>query len=220
MQRTRPTLRPGAGSGSSSLRRLAAVLALSLAGCMRGGTSELPPVHVVLDMDFQPKLKAQAASGFPGWPDGRGMRLPVADSNGRPAVVARGTLPDPVLANRGADDQFVNRNPVPPTAAVLQRGREQFDVHCAICHGYSGQGGNDPQTGHGMTGRRWPVKIPSFHFATGEGADNRVPNLLDGELFEVIANGKGTMPAYGARIVPADRWAIVHYVRALQRLSK
>lgn len=196
----------------------AAVLATTLASCMRGGTSELPPVHIVPDMDFQPKLKAQSASHFDGWSDGRGMRLPVVDGNGRTAVVARGSLPNPALANKDANNAFVTKNPVPVSDAVLQRGRERFDIHCSICHGYSGQGGNDPITGNGLVGRRWPVVIPNFHFV--EGKDNRVANLVDGELFEVISYGKGTMPAYGARIAPEDRWAIVHYVRALQHLSK
>lgn len=196
----------------------AAVLLLSLGSCMRGGTSELPPVHIVLDMDFQPKLRAQSASQFEGWADGRGMRLPVADGNGRPAVVARGSLPNQALANKDASGAFVTKNPIPVTDAVLHRGQERFEIHCAPCHGYSGQGGNDPATGNGMVGRRWPVVIPNFHFV--EGKDNRVATLAEGEYFEVITYGKGTMPAYGARIAPEDRWAIVHYLRALQRLSK
>ena len=69
-----------------------------------------------------------------------------------------------------------------------------------------------------MVGRVWPVTIPNFHFV--EGKDNRVPMMPDGEFFEVITYGKGTMPAYGPRISVEDRWAIVHYVRALQNLSK
>jgi mono/diheme cytochrome c family protein len=196
-----------------------ALLALILVGC-RGGTSELPPVHLVLDMDFQPKLKAQSATDFAGWTDGRGMRTPVADGNGNTAVVARGSLPDPKLAHKAANGTLVKTNPVAATDAVLARGRERFDINCAVCHGFTGQGGNDPNLGHGLVGRRWPVAIPNFHFQPGEGKDNRVPNLTDGELFDVITNGKGTMPRYGARITPEDRWAIVHYVRALQSLSK
>jgi mono/diheme cytochrome c family protein len=196
----------------------AAVLSLALTGCMRGGPSELPPVHLVLDMDFQPKLKAQSHSDFDGWADGRGMRLPVADGNGRPAVVARGSLPKPALANKDATGAFVTKNPVAPSAAVLARGQERFNIHCAPCHGLSGQGGNDPATGSGLSGRRWTVPIPNFHYV--EGKDNRVASLADGEYFEVITYGKGTMPAYGARISPEDRWAIVQYLRALQRLSK
>jgi mono/diheme cytochrome c family protein len=71
-----------------------------------------------------------------------------------------------------------------------------------------------------MVGTLWPAVIPNFHFQAGEGKDNRVPTMADGEFFEVITYGKNTMPAYGARISPEDRWAIVHYVRALQSLSK
>ena len=203
-----------------------AVLALVLAGCMRGGISELPPVHLVLDMDFQPKLKAQSKTDFAGWSDHRSMRAPVADGTGKTSVVARGSLPNAALTNKDANGKFVTVNPVPISAAVLARGRDRFDIHCAVCHGYSGRGGNDPITGNGMVGRRWPIVIPTFHYQEGkDAAANRVAMLPDGEIFEMITNGKGlpplqTMPAYGARITPEDRWAIVHYIRALQQLSK
>jgi len=200
---------------------LFAVLPTVLTGCMRGGISHEPPVHLVLDMDFQPKLLAQSKSGFPGWTDHRGMRLPVADPFGKTLVVARGSLPDPKLAHKNANGAFVTENPLAVSAAVLERGRERYDISCAICHGYSGQGGGGPlmaETAHGLVGRRWPVVIPNFHHV--DGADNRVPQMPDGEYFEVITYGKGTMPAYGARLSVEDRWAIVHYVRALQRLSK
>lgn len=210
-----------------------AVLALGLASCMRGGVSHDPPVHLVLDMDFQPKLRAQGHAEFEGWTDGRSMRLPVTDPvsmdpTGKPLVVARGSLPDAALAHKDAANAFVKTNPLAldrkltvlgHEMSVIDRGRERFEIHCAICHGYTGQGGLGAQ-GHGLVGRRWPVKIPNFHFVTGEGADNRVPLMADGEYFEVITNGKGTMPAYGARLSVEDRWAIVHYVRALQSLSK
>lgn len=196
-------------------------LATTLASCMRGGVSHEPPVHLVLDMDFQPKLLAQSKSDFEGWQDGRGMRLPPSDPFGKTLVVARGSLPDPALANRDANGAYVAANPLAATPAVLARGREQFDIHCAVCHGYTGQGGGgkgQEQTAHGLVGRRWPVVIPNFHYV--EGADNRVPQMPDGEFYEVITYGKGTMPAYGPRLAVQDRWAIVHYIRALQRLSK
>jgi len=182
-----------------------------LTGC-RGDISDAAPIHPVLDMDFQPKVKAQAPSGFATF----------AEQPTLPKPVAMDSLPDPALANRDAGNAFVTRNPVPATEEVLARGRERFAIHCAICHGYSGQGGNgapDSATpGNGIVGRRWPVVLPSFHHV--EGADNRVPQMSDGEFFEVITNGKGTMPAYGPRIAPDDRWAIVHYIRVLQSLGK
>lgn len=198
--------------------QLIALVATVALGACRGGISDKPPVHLVLDMDFQQKLKAQSHTDFEGWADGRGMRVPPTDANGRTAVVARGSLPNAALANRDAANAFVTKNPVAPTAEVLARGRQAYDINCAICHGYTGQGGNDPKQGHGLVGRRWPVAVPNFHYV--EGKDNRVASLVDGEYYEVITNGKGTMPAYGARIAPEERWAIVHYLRALQNLSK
>ncbi|MSR38541.1 MAG: cytochrome c [Planctomycetes bacterium] len=199
------------------------VASLALFAC-RGGTSTSPPVHLVLDMDFQPKLKAQSASAFDGWADGRAMRLPVTDSQNRVSVVAHGSLPDPILmpdpnkAGKNVDGTWL-KNPLPLTNEVLERGRERFDINCSVCHGYSGQGGNGAQA-HGMVGRRWPVVIPNFHVV--EGKDNRVANLTDGEIFEVLSSpvGKNTMPSYAARITVKDRWAIIHYVRALQTLGK
>jgi mono/diheme cytochrome c family protein len=208
---------------------LVALATLGLGSCMRGGISSDPPVHLILDMDFQPKLRTQSAAEFEGWSDQRAQRAPVADPFGKTTVVARGTLANPALANRDANNAFVTKNPLAAThkmvrlgreVTTIERGRELFEIHCAICHGYTGQGGNDPKQGHGLVGRRWPASIPNFHFDATPGKDNRVPNMADGEYFEVITYGKGTMPAYGARLHPEERWAIVHYVRALQSLSK
>lgn len=190
-------------------------LLIALAAC-RGDMSASPPIHIVPDMDYQPKVKAQAASPLATHANGAGMRAPV------PNTVARGSLPDPALASKDSSGAFVSANPVALTEAVLARGRDRFDIHCAVCHGYSGQGGNgEPDSenpGNGIVGRRWPVTIPNFHYV--DGADNRVPEMADGEFFQVITDGKGTMPPYGPRIAPADRWAIVHYIRVLQSLSK
>ena len=194
------------------------LLALALGAC-RGGTSTSPPVHLVLDMDFQPKLKAQAAMKFENWADGRSMRLP-ADG-----TVARGTLPDPVLmpdpknAGKNPDGSWISTNPLALNEQTIERGRDRYDIHCSVCHGLSGRGGNGPE-GHGLVGRRWPVAVPNFHAADGK--DNRVANFTDGEYFEVMSSpvGRNTMPSYAARISVADRWAIVHYIRALQNLGK
>jgi len=214
---------------------LIALLALAAAAC-RGGISTSPPVHLVPDMDFQPKLKAQSQSHFAGWIDGRGMRLPISrpdpadKSREETLVVARGALPDPELLpdpkkpGRNVDGSWM-QNPLPLTEEVLARGHERFDIFCSVCHGYSGRGGNGPEA-HGMVGRRWPVVIPSFHLDTEkektDPASNRVAKLTDGEIFDVLSSpiGKNTMPSYAARISAEDRWKIIHYVRALQNLDK
>ncbi len=197
---------------------LGALAALALGAC-RGGTSTSPPVHPVLDMDFQQKLKAQATSTFAGWTDGRSMRLPAAGTVARGSLPDPTLMPDPKLAGKNPDGSWIEKNPLPVSLEVLQLGRERFDIHCAICHGYSGRGGNGPE-GHGLVGRRWPVAIPNFHAV--EGKDNRVANFKDGEYFEVMSSpvGRNTMPSYAARISVKERWAIVHYIRALQTLGK
>jgi mono/diheme cytochrome c family protein len=168
-----------------------------LAAC-RGGLSEKPPVHLVLDMDFQPKLQAQEKSEFAGWSDHRAMRQPVA------GTVARGSLPDPALAKfKHADGSYVQQNPVTLTAEALARGRQRYDIYCSICHDRTG-------TGKGFAGRRWPVPLPSFL------DHERVSKLVDGEIFDVITHGRSTMPAYGPLVPVEDRWLIIHYIRALK----
>jgi len=215
----------------ASLLALALSLtALSSCDEFRGFPSDKPPIHLVQDMDFQQKIRAQSEFEFDGWHDERGARRPVHDSFGNTLVVAQGSLKDPKLAHKDANGNFVTKNPLPLShtftvrgkqMAAIDRGQEMFDINCSICHGYTGLGSNDPKQGHGLAGRRWPVAIPSFHInPDGDAVANRVPNLKDGELFEKITNGFGTMPAYGARIDVEDRWAIVHYIRALQTLSK
>jgi|GEM_PF-3001014 len=203
---------------------------LALAGCedFRGVPSERPPIHPVLDMDFQPKVRAQSELEFDGWKDHRGARRPVADAFGRTLVVAKGSLPDAALAHKDANGQYVTENPLSldhkftvrgKDMSAIDRGKEQFEIYCSVCHGYSGLGGNGPG-GHGAVGRRWPVAVPNFHVNRTDGADNRVAELPVGDIFETITTGKGTtMPGYGARISVEDRWAIIHYVRALQSLS-
>src|SRR5262245_56998592 len=117
---TRFTLMRGLTPGRASL--LLAALAITLTSCMRGGTSSSPPVHLVLDMDFQPKVKAQSESHFEGWADHRGQRLPVADAFGKTLVVPQGSLPDAKLAHRDASNQFVKQNPISLKTPLVHLG--------------------------------------------------------------------------------------------------
>ncbi|MGE3173307.1 MAG: cytochrome c [Planctomycetota bacterium] len=201
---------------SIGLVLLTGLLAL---GACRGGTSTKPPVHLVLDMDFQPKLKAQAETRFAGWSDNRAMRLPVAGTVARGPRTPEALMPDANNPGKNADGSWIAQNPLALSLEVLERGRERYDIHCAICHGKSGRGGNG-NGGHGLVGRRWPVVIPNFHRV--EGKDNRVADFTDGQFFEVMSSpvGRNTMPSYAARVNVHDRWAIVHYIRALQNLGK
>jgi mono/diheme cytochrome c family protein len=92
----------------------------------------------------------------------------------------------------------------------MLRGQERFEVYCAPCHGMAGYG-------DGLVNRRalslkaptW-VPVPSLHTP-------QTRNRADGYIFRAITEGVRKMPAYGSQILPEDRWAIVLYVRALQR---
>jgi|SoiMethySBSTD1v2_1073268.scaffolds.fasta_scaffold548741_2 mono/diheme cytochrome c family protein len=192
-------------------RKLTALALLALVTGCRGGISEQPPVHLVDDMDIQPKLKAQSESGFAFWADKRGMRLPV------PGTVSQAEPREgPFHTGKNADGSFVKQNPLPKTLENVTRGRERFEIHCAPCHDRAG-------SGNGMVIQRQPEAFPvilqrKLHLAR----DPVLRQEDDGALFQAITTGKNatggqtTMPAYGHQIEPADRWAIVHYLRVLQ----
>jgi mono/diheme cytochrome c family protein len=89
------------------------------------------------------------------------------------------------------------------TMQLLERGRERFDIYCAPCHSPVGDG-------DGMVARRGFPHPPSYHIA-------RLREAPDRHFYDVMTNGYGIMYSYADRVTPEDRWAIVAYIRALQR---
>jgi mono/diheme cytochrome c family protein len=148
------------------------------------------------DMHDQPKYIPLRPSDFFG--DGRSER-PLIEG-----TVARGHLNDDeaYYAGRGPDGKFVDEFPFPVTKAVVERGQERFNIYCAPCHDRLGNG-------NGKIVRRGYRHPPSYHI-------DRLRQVPNGYIYDVIASGFGAMPDYAAQIPPADRWAIVSYVRALQ----
>jgi mono/diheme cytochrome c family protein len=176
---------------------LLALAVISIAGC-RGSFSRQPPIELFPDMDRQPKVRPQTVSRF--FPDGLGSRLPV------PGTVARGTAYQDTPVNTGrhpGSTNFVETLPVPVTEWMLARGRERYDIYCTVCHGAAGDA-------RGVTARYQMVGIANFH-------EPRLVTMPDGEIFNTITYGKNLMGAYGAQIEIPDRWAIIAYLRALQR---
>ena len=179
-----------------------ALVPLALIARARMTTSPRPRVHLVPDMDSQPKFKPQSAN--PLFADGRAMRPPVP-----------GTVPHvPTWAEApGAKDatgQWLTALPLPVTEPLLRRGQERFDIYCSPCHGLAGYG-------DGMVAKRADrLQEPGWTPPSSLHSEV-VRERPDGHLYNTISNGIRTMPAYGAQIPPQDRWAIVAYVRALQR---
>jgi len=127
----------------------------------------------------------------------------------RQAETARTEHPLPVGQNVGAksptldEKQFVDTFPYPVTLQVLEHGRDRYMIFCAVCHDPVG-------TGHGKIVERGYTQPPSYHTP-------RLRAVPVGHLFAVITEGYGSMPSYAGQISPRDRWAIVAYVRAMQR---
>jgi cytochrome c5 len=176
---------------------MTAVLMSSI-GC-RGTITRSTPVHINPNMDRQERFDPQAAN--PMFADGRAMRPPV------PGTVARGFLKDDTefYEGRDANGAPVTLMPVALTRELAMRGRDRYNIFCAPCHGKAGDG-----QGIIITGNYGYVPAPSYH-------DDRLRGVSDGHLYDVIANGFNNMPGYAQQIPVADRWAIVAYVRALQR---
>ena len=173
------------------------LLLVTVAGCTRERPSEKPPIHVNLNMDFQERYNPQAKSKF--FADSSAMRPLV------PGTVARGWLREDVEYYTGKDEkgQPIKKNPVPVDLPLLKRGQQRFNIYCSPCHSRLGDG-------KGIMVERGYLPPPSFHQAL-------VRNYPDGHIFDVITNGIRNMPSYGAQVPVADRWAIIAYIRALER---
>ena len=182
------------------------VLGVSILG-FRGTTFTAPPIDLFPDwafpgMEVQPKHRPQSASAF--FADGRSDRTPPA------RTVARGMLRDDdhLHLGKSADGSFAAKLPaaLKVDLSLLERGQDRFQIYCAPCHGALGDG-------NGMTKRYGMGATSTFH-------DARLRTMPDGEIFNTITNGKNTMMSYADKLSPEDRWAVVTYVRALQRAQQ
>lgn len=178
---------------SKSLLLLAAV---TLAGCSNF-PSRQPPIWFWPDMKKQDKFKPQASTTY--FSDGRASRRPVEGTVSRESY----REDTPFSTGVNPDNTYVARNPLPLNKETLLHGQAKFDVYCAPCHDRTG-------SGRGVV----PTKAT---WVPGNLHDDRVVNFVDGELYHVISNGRRTMPGYRFQISEKDRWAIVAYVRVLQR---
>lgn len=170
------------------------------------------------DMQDQPRYKTYKKSDF--FADHRGSRDAV------PGTVARGQLRDNKAFYTGKIDNLnlnapvetttdasgntlvssfpndIDEFPVPVNEELVERGRQRYEIYCIVCHGPVGNG-------DGMVVRRGFPKPPTYH-------DDRLRNAPVGHFFDVMTNGWGKMNSYAFQIQPADRWAIVAYIRTLQ----
>lgn len=206
-------------------------LPIAMALYARASIGENPRPRLIQDMGSQPKYKPQQASIV--FEDGRAMRPPV------PGAVAQGdlrlddhyyrgyTLVTDAQADDEADHnqagQAIEYFPGLPdrvelTEAYLRRGQQRYNIFCAPCHGLDGRGEGPVHLRALAIGEVWtqPSNLHTIDPTTGKpqfGSEL----YADGRLFNIITNGVRSMPSYSRQISVDDRWAIVAYVRALQR---
>ena len=187
----------------------------------RGEKSSRPEIEIFPDMVRQPKVRAQSESNF--FSDQRGARKPVdgtvpigyeiPSASGQDA--GGGTKLQTRLRFSAGTDYFdtgkMGANwgtgiPLEVTPALMRRGEERFNINCTICHGPLGAGDGIVK-GYGL------ATVVSLQ-------DDRIRKMSDGEIFDTITHGKNTMMAYGPRVTVEDRWAIISYLRALQRSQR
>lgn len=150
----------------------------------------MPPFDWMME---QEKLNPQATSTV--FNDGFGMRNPVE------GTISRGHIP--YLFHGQPEAAEINlANPLPVSKQIIEMGKKKYDTFCSPCHGYYGEGDSRLQG-------QFP-NPPSLH-------SEKVRNWKDGRIFHVITDGQNIMPSYASQITSEERWAVVHYIRVLQR---
>lgn len=168
--------------------------AFAMLGC-NGGKNQ-PNIELIQDMMDQRALKSQKWDSLRNKPE---EMVPPANT------VPRGFKPYPYhnqplvaeakLVNPYAGDKF---------QSTLKRGKDRFDIYCAPCHGFDGKG-------DGTVAQYMPLKPPNL-------MQDMVRKFKDGRIYHIITDGQGLMQPYDTQIYKAsDRWAIVNYVRYLQK---
>ena len=191
------------------MNRLTLIILLTLAFLIliscRGQLTESPPIHLNPNMDMQSKYKAQKLSKNPPENTVPWGRYSVTSESSKREDFLRAEKD--VYEGLRNDGSFIQKIPrqYQVDKKFLARGQERFDIYCAVCHDRVG-------TGKGTVASRGIGVVPNFR-------DDRFRTMGDGEIFNTISKGKGAMPAYATQIEVDDRWAIIAYIRALQRLG-
>lgn len=118
--------------------------------------------------------------------------------------IARGFSAYPYKKEEGEKAGRELKNPLRPTMKTLKRGQAQYTIYCGVCHGEKGDG-------NGSIVPKFP-KPPAVTSA-------KIRAWRDGQIFHTMTMGQNLMPSYAVQIPEADRWALVHYVRVLQKAA-
>lgn len=170
--------------------------------CFREMPTENSSIHLIRNMADQEKFEPYEKNSF--FSDESAMRMPIE------GTIARGDLHDDnpdYYTGKTAKGEDVVKNPVALNSLVMERGQQRFMIYCSPCHGALGDG-------KGIVAQRGLTQgfVPPTSFQSDD-----MMKKPDGHYFQVISNGIRNMQSYQYQVRVDDRWAIVHYIRALQR---
>ena len=184
-----------------SAAAVTAVALLSLSACTDDKvveTQKQPNVELIQDMMDQRAIKAQGYDHFK--PDQPGSRLPPE------GTVSRGHAPYPYHLDPAGAEKLKNPMAGDFSPATLELGHKKYEIYCTPCHGGGG-------AGDGLVAPKMVLKPANL-------TSKVIVDKSDAHYFHVITDGYGGMGAYGGQIPSEhDRWAIVNYVRSLQKLA-
>lgn len=186
------------------------VAVVSILG-FRGAKSEKTPWMIFPDMDNQPRYKPQATNQYfadrmnsrpkpagtvirgQGWEEKAVFSPEYGENYSHSTALYEG---------KNEDGSWATEFPIDVDNETMEMGRQKYDIFCTVCHGAAGDG-------KGVTSKYGviPANLLIDTYRT----------MPEGQIFETITNGKNTMFGYAEKITPEERWAIILYVRALQR---
>jgi mono/diheme cytochrome c family protein len=172
------------------------LMAIGLAAC---SSKTEPNVELIQDMMQSPSVKAQEYDDF--FPDhAGGARVPPAN-----------TVPVGFKAYRpGFNPELAkaDKNPLAGqmTDEVLLTGQKYFETNCMVCHGQHADG-------KGPVGEKMPNHPPAL-------TSDKIKGWADGQIYQVITMGQGTMGPYASHVPQKYRWQVVNYIRHLQQTEK
>lgn len=181
-----------------SMTIVAASLAVLIFSGCRGGNNQTN-IELIQDMMESPALKPQEYDEAS--PNRAAMRIP-----------PEGTQPQGFVPYKYADAIAAqgNQNPFAGqyTEDVLKTGAKYYTIHCSICHGANGEGGEKASVAATMA-----LKPPAM-------VSDKIKGWTDGQIYHVITAGQGMMGAYASHIPQKYRWQVVNYIRHLQNADK
>ena len=95
-------------------------------------------------------------------------------------------------------------NPVKPTPESIAQGKKAYGFDCAMCHGKEGAGDGD-------LAESMHLKLKDYREPAA------LKDMTDGDIYAIIANGKGKMTGEEQRLKPEQVWNVVNYVRSLAK---